>query len=205
METEKKEIELKVRSSQACIRDGYQLYSTNFRKMFQATWWLAIGFAILQAVASALPALFSPTLLLPALLLQIVAIIAWLTLSNRQLKKRQLLQPLNPLGFRSWMLHLGKVFIVSITYLFIIVILMLLTTLPMIILMVANLQSQVGILNGDAAGMPDSIKWLSLVVFAAAGFIQAYIWLTIIPPFYLLKASMALQDKEKADFNNTTI
>ncbi len=205
METEKKEIEMKVRSSQACIRDGYQMYSSNFRKLFRTTWWLAIGFALVQAVISALPALLSPTLLLPALILSAVVVIAWLVLTNWQLKKRQLLKPLPPLKMSSWMQHLGKVFIVSIACLLIVMVLTMLTSLPMYILMVANLQSQVGIMNGDPTGMPEHIKWLSMAVFTIAGFIQAYVWLTIIPPFYLMKASMGIQDKEKADFNNTTI
>jgi hypothetical protein len=205
METEKKEIEMKVRSSQACIRDGYQMYSSNFRKLFRTTWWLAIGFALVQAVISALPALLSPTLLLPALILSAVVVIAWLALTNWQLKKRQLLKPLPPLKMSSWMQHLGKVFIVSIACLLIVMVLTMLTSLPMYILMVANLQSQVGIMNGDPTGMPEHIKWLSMAVFTIAGFIQAYVWLTIIPPFYLMKASMGIQDKEKADFNNTTI
>jgi len=205
METEKKEIEMKVRSSQACIRDGYQMYSSNFRKLFRTTWWLAIGFALVQAVISALPALLFPTLLLPALILSAVVVIAWLALTNWQLKKRQLLKPLPPLKMSSWMQHLGKVFIVSIACLLIVMVLTMLTSLPMYILMVANLQSQVGIMNGDPTGMPEHIKWLSMAVFTIAGFIQAYVWLTIIPPFYLMKASMGIQDKEKADFNNTTI
>lgn len=205
METEKKEIEMKVRSSQACIRDGYQMYSSNFRKLFRTTWWLAIGFALVQAVISALPALLSPTLLLPALILSAVVVIAWLALTNWKLKKRQLLKPLPPLKMSSWMQHLGKVFIVSIACLLIVMVLTMLTSLPMYILMVANLQSQVGIMNGDPTGMPEHIKWLSMAVFTIAGFIQAYVWLTIIPPFYLMKASMGIQDKEKADFNNTTI
>ena len=196
---------MKVRSSQACIRDGYQMYSSNFRKLFRTTWWLAIGFALVQAVISALPALLFPTLLLPALILSAVVVIAWLALTNWQLKKRQLLKPLPPLKMSSWMQHLGKVFIVSIACLLIVMVLTMLTSLPMYILMVANLQSQVGIMNGDPTGMPEHIKWLSMAVFTIAGFIQAYVWLTIIPPFYLMKASMGIQDKEKADFNNTTI
>ena len=170
METEKKEIEMKVRSSQACIRDGYQMYSSNFRKLFRTTWWLAIGFALVQAVISALHALLSPTLLLPALILSAVVVIAWLALTNWKLKKRQLLKPLPPLKMSSWMQHLGKVFIVSIACLLIVMVLTMLTSLPMYILMVANLQSQVGIMNGDPTGMPEHIKWLSMAVFTIAGY-----------------------------------
>ena len=71
--------------------------------------------------------------------------------------------------------------------------------------MAANWQSQIGMLNGDPAGMPDQIRWLSLGVFLIEGFIQAYVWLTIIPPYYLMKGTMGIQDKEKEEFNKKTI
>ena len=205
MEKDKKEIEIKVRSSQACIREGYQLYTGYFRKIFRATWWLAIIFAVLQAAASALPVLLSPTLLLPALVLGVVAVILWLIAANWRLKKRQLLKPLRPLAFSSWFRHLGKVFIVTIVCITIVAILTLLTSLPTIILMAANWQSQIGMLFGDPSGMPNHVRWLSLGVFVIAGFIQAYVWLTMIIPFYLMKGTMGIQDKEKEEFNKKTI
>ena len=205
MEKEKNDIEIKVRSSQACIREGYQLYSANFRKIFRATWWLAIGFAILQAIASALPVLLSPTLLLPATALGIVAVILWLYVANWHIKKRQMIKPLRRLAFSSWFRHAGKVFIVTIVCITIVAILTLLTSMPTVILMAANWQSQVGMLNGDPSGMPDQVRWMSLAVFLVAGFIQAYVWLTTILPFYLMKGSMGIQDKEKAEFNKKTI
>ena len=205
METEKKEIEIKLRSSQACIREGYQLYTGNFRKIFRATWWVAIVFAVLQAGASALPVLLSPALLLPALALGSVAVVIWLIAANWRLKKRQLLKPLRPLAFSSWFRHGGKVFIVTIVCITIVAILTLLTALPTVILMAANWQSQIGMLNGDPSGMPNHVHWLSLGVFVIAGFIQAYVWLTMVMPFYLMKGTMGIQDKEKEEFNKKAI
>ena len=205
METEKKEIEIKLRSSQACIREGYQLYTGNFRKIFRATWWVAIVFAVLQAGASALPVLLSPALLLPALVLGIVAVVIWLIAANWRMKKRQLLKPLRPLAFSSWFRHGGKVFIVTIVCITIVAILTLLTALPTVILMAANWQSQIGMLNGDPSGMPNHVRWLSLGVFVIAGFIQAYVWLTMVMPFYLMKGTMGIQDKEKEEFNKKAI
>ena len=205
METEKKEIEIKLRSSQACIREGYQLYTGNFRKIFRATWWVAIVFAVLQAGASALPVLLSPALLLPAIALGIVAVVIWLIAANWRLKKRQLLKPLRPLAFSSWFRHGGKVFIVTIVCITIVAILTLLTALPTVILMAANWQSQIGMLNGDPSGMPNHVRWLSLGVFVIAGFIQAYVWLTMVMPFYLMKGTMGIQDKEKEEFNKKAI
>ena len=205
MEAEKKEIEIKLRSSQACIRDGYQLYTGNFKKIFRATWWLAIGFAILQAAASALPVLLSPALLLPALVLGFIAVVAWLIVANWRMKKRQLLKPLRPLAFGSWFRHGGKVLIVTIVCITIVAILTLLTSLPTVILMAANWQSQIGMLNGDPSGMPHQVQLMSMGVFVIAGFIQAYVWLTMIMPFYLMKGTMGIQDQEKEEFNKKTI
>lgn len=204
METEKKEIEMKVRSSQTCIREGYRLYSANFRKIFRATWWLAIGFALLMTVAQALPVLISPTLLLPASILAIVAVGAWLAAAKWRLKKLQMLPPVT-LRYGSWMVHVGKLLLVSIVCLVIVAVLALLTTLPTVILITANWQSQVGMLYGDPSGMPENVKWLSIAVFAIAGFIQAYVWLTMVLPMYLVKISMYMQDKEKEEFNKKTI
>ena len=204
MEAEKKEIEIKLRSSQACIREGYQLYTGNFRKIFRATWWAAIGFALLTAVAQALPVLISPTLLVPALVLGVVAVVAWFVAAKWRLRKRQVLKPIALRG-GIWMRHFGKLTLVSLVCLFIVAILTLLTSLPAVILITANWQSQIGMLNGDASGMPDNVKWLSLGAFAIAGFIQAYVWLTMVLPLYLAKISISVQDKEKEDFNKKTI
>ena len=71
MEIEEKNLIKKIRSSQACIKDGYQLYTANFRRIFRHTWALAIIFALITATASALPVLVSPTLVLPAFLLEV--------------------------------------------------------------------------------------------------------------------------------------
>ena len=103
------------------------------------------------------------------------------------------------------MRHFGKLTLVSMVCLFIVAILTLLTSLPAVILITANWQSQIGMLNGDASGMPDNVKWLSLGAFAIAGFIQAYVWLTMVLPLYLAKISISVQDKEKEDFNKKTI
>ena len=204
MEKDKKEIEIKVRSSQACIREGYQLYSANFRKIFRATWLTALVFALITAVAQGMPVLISPTLLVPALVLGVVAVVAWFVAAKWRLRKQQVLKPIATRS-GSWLRHMGKLTLVSMVCLFIVAILTLLTSLPAVILITANWQSQIGMLNGDASGMPDNVKWLSLGAFAIAGFIQAYVWLTMVLPLYLAKISISVQDKEKEDFNKKTI
>jgi hypothetical protein len=86
--------------------------------------------------------------------------------------------------------------------LFIVAILTLFTSLPSIIMMAANWESQMGVMNGDPLGMPSYVMWLSIGAFLLAGFLQAYIWLTTICPMYLAKTSIVLQEQERKALYN---
>ena len=202
MEKEEKDILKKIRSSRACISDGYQLFTGNFRKLFRMTWPVALGFAVISAIASALPVLLSPTLVWPALALEALAVIVYLYLSNRILHKRSFLEKTEKASAAGWMRHLGMVLLVGIVCLFIVAILTLFTSLPSIIMMAANWESQMGVMNGDPLGMPSYVMWLSIGAFLFAGFLQAYIWLTTICPMYLAKTSIVLQEQERKALYN---
>ena len=202
MEKEEKDILKKIRSSRACISDGYQLFTGNFRKLFRMTWPVALGFAVISAIASALPVLLSPTLVWPALALEALAVIVYLYLSNRILHKRSFLEKTEKASAAGWMRHLGMVLLVGIVCLFIVAILTLFTSLPSIIMMAANWESQMGVMNGDPLGMPSYVIWLSIGAFLLAGFLQAYIWLTTICPMYLAKTSIVLQEQERKALYN---
>ena len=202
MEKEEKDILKKIRSSRACISDGYQLFTGNFRKLFRMTWPVALGFAVISAIASALPVLLSPTLVWPALALEALAVIVYLYLSNRILHKRSFLEKTEKASAAGWMRHLGMVLLVGLVCLFIVAILTLFTSLPSIIMMAANWESQMGVMNGDPLGMPSYVMWLSIGAFLLAGFLQAYIWLTTICPMYLAKTSIVLQEQERKALYN---
>jgi len=204
MEKEDKDILLKIRSSRACIRDGYRMFTENFRRIFRHTWPLAIGFAVLSAVASALPVLVSPSLTLAGLLVETVAVIVLLWLANKVLHKRGFLEKTPKVGFKPWLRHLGMLLLVVIVCLVIVSILTMFTSLPAVIMMAANWESQMGVINGDPVGMPDYVMWLSIGAFLIAGFLRAYVWLTTICPLYLTKASIAMQEKEREEFNQKT-
>ena len=75
----------------------------------------------------------------------------------------------------------------------------LLTELPAFVLFSANIVSQAGALQGDPTGMPDYMSWLNIVVFSLAGFIQAYIYLSSLFPFYYLYGSTEAQEKERKE------
>ena len=200
---EKESIVLKSQSGRACIREGFRFYTSRFKRIFRHTWPLALGFAVLSAMAAALPVLISPTLLLPTLLLEAVAIILLLTIAYKVLVKKQLFERLPKPTDRQrrfpWIHHLGMVALVIIFSLLVALSLSIITTLPMLIVMAANWLNEVGQLNGDPDGMPTYMTWLTLVVFLIAGFIQAYVWFTLLGPIYMMQGSMAQQEAERAE------
>jgi len=196
MVKDNQEILQKRRSARACIRDGIQFYFNHFRLILRKTWPVTLGYAILSMVASAIPALISPTLQLWGLLIGVVAVVLLLASARWILHKHEVLHPSGKVSFSLWFTHLGAIILIAIVCLFIVSILTLLTSLPSIIMMTANWQSQMGVINGDAIGMPDYVRWLSLGAFLLAGFLQACVWLTVLFPFHLLKASLAYKAKE---------
>ncbi len=101
-----------------------------------------------------------------------------------------------------WFRHTGMIFIVGIVCLFIVSILIMLTSLPMIVMMAANWLDQIGVASGDPSGMPDYVKWLTLTIFLIAGFLQAYVWLSVIGPFYLIKGAIIQHENERQNFNS---
>lgn len=203
----KEGILLKTRSGQACIREGYHLFTTHFRRIFRYTWPVALCFAVLSATAAALPVLISPTLLLPALLIDTIAIILLLTSAYRLLVKRQLFERLPKNESKQcwvWFRHLGTRSLVWTFCLLVVLLLSIITVLPMLIVLAANWLNQDGILKGDPNGMPDYMTWLTIFVFLIAGFIQAYVWLTLLGPLYLMQSSVVQQEKEREILNKKT-
>jgi hypothetical protein len=93
------------------------------------------------------------------------------------------------------------ILIVGIVCLFTVSILIMLTSLPMVIMMAANWQNQIGVLSGDPSGMPDYVRWLTLAVFLIAGFLQAYVWQSVIGPIYMIRGAMIQHENERQKFN----
>ena len=134
-----------------------------------------------------------------------MAVVVFLWLANKQLHKRGFFEATQKVGFKAWMRHLGMLLLIMIVCLVIISILILFTSLPSVIMMAANWESQMGVINGDPQGMPDYVMWLSIGAFLIAGFLRAYVWLTVLCPLYLAKVSIALQEKEREEFNQKSI
>ena len=58
------------------------------------------------------------------------------------------------------------------------------------------MSSQMGTLQGDPAGMPEYMGWMTVVVLCIAGFIQAYVQLTAMFPLYYIYGSIETAEKE---------
>jgi hypothetical protein len=104
-----------------------------------------------------------------------------------------------PVSMRHW----GAVFIVMLVMEIITGLLTLIINLPANILYAANLQSQLGLLQGDPQGMPGYMTWMNLIVFVIAGFILAYVQLSTLFPAYFLYGSIEAQEQERKELNKT--
>lgn len=102
-----------------------------------------------------------------------------------------------PAALRRW----GFIFAVTFVAAVIWTALALLTSLPALILALANWEANTGVMLGDPYGMPSHIGWLTAGIFAVVGFIQAYISLAFLFPVYYLCGAIDAQEAERKDFN----
>jgi hypothetical protein len=91
----------------------------------------------------------------------------------------------------------GLIFIVLLVTTIVTWLAVLLTTLPAVVLTVANMQSALGTLQGDPTGMPHYMGWLKTVVFCISGFIQAFVLLSALFPVYFMSLSVEAREIEK--------
>lgn len=96
-------------------------------------------------------------------------------------------------ALRQW----GFAFVVLLVTILVTWLAILLTTLPAVVLTVANMQSALGTLQGDPTGMPHYMGWLKTVVFVISGFIQAFVMLSALFPVYFMSLSIDARKIEK--------
>ena len=104
-------------------------------------------------------------------------------------------------GMRRW----GFIFLVVFMTTLIGWVCSLFTSLPAIILSMAGNEANFGVLHGDPYNMPSYIGWLSALVFLLIGFIQAYVILSCLFPFYYMYGSIEAHEQEKNKFNKETL
>jgi hypothetical protein len=97
-------------------------------------------------------------------------------------------------GLRHW----GGLFIVVLVVSIVNMLLDVVTQMPANILYAANVNSQMGALQGDPLGMPAYMGWMNIVVFTAAGFVQAYVQLSALFPLAYMYGSIETQENERS-------
>jgi hypothetical protein len=83
-------------------------------------------------------------------------------------------------NWRHWGFLIGMMILVDI----LIYVITIFCGLPGSIMMLANIKAYTGAMMGDPLGMPDYLSTMSFVAFTIAGFIQAYVHLWSVFPFY---------------------
>lgn len=122
------------------------------------------------------------------------------TVYHTMLDKKRLL-PFG--GYLTGISHFGTLFVTLLLTGIVTMLLTLIAQLPANILYAANIQSQIGMLGGDEAGMPQGVSWLNFVVFTLGGFIQAFVHLLTLFPFYYAYGSIRQQETERQMFTQT--
>lgn len=102
------------------------------------------------------------------------------------------------IAFRRW----GLIFLTALINVLVSLLLLGITTLPALILLTAHIKAQEGALNGDPMGIPDYMHSLTWIVFVIAAFIQAFVILLILHPFYYMCGTIEQQEVEKAQLKD---
>lgn len=232
----------RVRSISAIIRDGYLLYTSNFKRIFRASWLIAIVYALAFAwvmrstvydlipmfiamfsMPQADPSSFAVQWLLyelssSAFEVMVVILAAcgikacyehyttgeivrtkhwWGTFPMKTFFK--LIIPAICWWFRNWRrwgFLIGTFILVNIVAGIITII----CCLPTFIISLANIKAYIGAMQGDPLGMPDYLPTMSFVAFAIAGFIQAFVHLWVVFPFYYVIATIKQKEINKKKF-----
>lgn len=224
---------LRPRSIAAVVRDGYRLYMGNFRRIFRTSWLMALLYALAFAWLMSNMAYYIIPLhvvglwhivslaafVISALLLASYALAA--CREHRQtgsisrcrhwwgtwpcLKALVLLLKGVRWFFTAGLRRFGLLFATLLVTAIITLLLTFFCELPGIIIGTANVKAYAGMFMGDELGMPDYLPTLTFVAFTIAGFIQAYVHLTTIFPFYYAYGTIEHQRQERKHFNMQTL
>ncbi len=106
--------------------------------------------------------------------------------------------------YKTGLRHLGFIFAVALFGGVILLIAQNVLTLPAILLGIASFQANLGALAGDPLNMPSYTMALTVLLFFIAGFIQAYVRLSILFPFYYMTGSIDTQEEERRRYQEET-
>ena len=231
----------KTRSIAAIISDAYQLYTENFKRIFRASWPIAIIYALTFALATylfiqdLLPYLVAIPSIPTAEWGAVVAIgyvktmaaiflfdiAAFLLASTAYWACKahkatgEIPRPAHWWGqwpglwyfkmlwkafiffFNPGLRHFGTLFTTAFITMLFTMVLTFFCELPAIIIGFANIKAYTGAATGDPLGMPDYLGTLTFIAFTIAGFIQAYVHLVTVFPFYYAYGSIDTLEKER--------
>lgn len=105
--------------------------------------------------------------------------------------------------YKDGMRHWGQLFATAFIGVLVILLISTVILLPANILSLANYEANLGILYGDPLGMPSYIVPLTAFIMLIAGFVEAFIRLTIYFIMYYVFGSIEGQEKERREFRNT--
>lgn len=100
-----------------------------------------------------------------------------------------------PVGLR----RLGYILAVLLVEVIAILLVNFVVSIPSVVLMSANMLAQSGIINGDAVGMPSYMPAMTLVIFTIAGFLSAYILLSVLFPWYYMYGAIEKEEEDKRE------
>lgn len=103
-------------------------------------------------------------------------------------------------AYKTALRHFGYIFVVEFFAGMVFVVATYVLQLPAVILATANYEANLGVVLGDPLGMPSFIVPLTAIVFFISGFMQAYIRMSALFPFYYMYGSIETQEKEKTQF-----
>lgn len=103
-------------------------------------------------------------------------------------------------AYKTALRHFGYIFVMAFFVGVVFVVATYVLQLPAVILVTANYQANLGVVFGDPLGMPSYIVPLTAAVFFISGFMQAYIRMSALFPFYYMYGSIETQEKEKLQF-----
>jgi hypothetical protein len=96
-------------------------------------------------------------------------------------------------GLRYW----GSMFLVFFVSILLVVLVSIIVILPAIILTMANMQAQQGLLMGDPLGMPNYILPLTFGTLVLTHFIEFYVVLVVLVHFYYIYGSIETKEMER--------
>lgn len=195
MEKQNEDSILRSRSSRACIADGFKCYMGAFKRIFRLSWLPSLVFAVVSGLLEALFVVYYPLVVAVMLL---VYLVIYRFLIRPRLKFVGTSRATFAVGFR----HAGLIAVVALVTVIICACAWMLTSVPALILGVANIQAQAGALYGDPLGMPEYMFWLTIGVFTLASFMQAYIYLAYFFPIRYALGSAVANEQERQEAIN---